>query len=223
MFAHRREAAYLLVEELRKRKAEFDLVLGIPAGGMVLAEVIATEFSCPLDVVTAKKIGHPLNPEVAIGAVTPDGEVLIAPENLPVLGGEKEVARLGRKTSELVKAVLSEYRKGKPQETIQGKNVLLVDDGIATGLTMQAAIKYVRRQGAKTVGLAAPVSSAEALRILEPELDYSIVLTVPRTFLAVGSHYRDFSPVSKEEVMRILAKHSKTGKTASDDFSHGKN
>lgn len=208
MFKNRKEAGQLLGKELMKENIQLDLVVGIPRGGVIVAAPVASHYDCPLDVVASKKIGHPRNPEVAIGAVTPDCQVLVDKLIEAYSGFSPEILNdLAKKVGEKINRDLHGYRAGKKEEPIAGRNVLIVDDGIATGFTVLAAVQYLRRKQVKTVGVAVPVSSKEAYRLLAKEVDFLVALEIPERFLAVGYHYQEFSSVSREEVIELLAQY----------------
>lgn len=208
MFMDRREAGQQLAKELMRKNIQLDLVVGIPRGGVVVAAPVASYYDCPLDVVASKKIGHPRNPEVAIGAVTPDCQVLVDKIIEAYSGFSQEILDdLAQRVGESINRDLYGYRAGKKEEPVIGKRVLIVDDGIATGFTVLAAVQYLRRKQVKTVGVAVPVSSKEAHRLLAEEVDFLVALEIPERFLAVGYHYQDFSSISREEVIELLAQH----------------
>lgn len=189
IFKDRKSAGILLANRLKNIKA--DLVLGIPRGGVVVAKEVAKELNLPLDVVITRKIGATNQPELALGAVDPDGEVV---------GGLKfnidEELKEIRRREDL-------YRQGKKVLELDGKTIILVDDGIATGATVLSAIKYLKRHGAKVI-LAVPVASKEALEKIKDDSEQIIVLHTPEYFQAVGQFYQEFEPVSDAEVVQYL-------------------
>lgn len=189
IFKDRQSAGILLANRLKKIKA--DLVLGIPRGGVVVAKEVATSLNLPLDVVITRKIGAPNQPELALGAVDPDGKVV---------GGLK--FNIDEELKE-IKRRENLYRSGREPLEVKNKTVLLVDDGIATGLTVLSAIKYLKRHGAKVI-LAVPVASQEALEQVKDDSEQLIILHTPEYFQAVGQFYQEFEPVSDEEVVQYL-------------------
>jgi len=205
LFKNRREAAYILAAELEKRGTEFDIVLGVPRGGVVIAEVIASCFSCPMDIIMARKIGSPDMDEYAIGAVAPDGGVLIHERVLQLLDTDRQtIDRMAMEVLRQIEKSLLYYRKNRPEVSLKGKRVLLTDDGIATGFTLKAAVRYLKRQDSKRVVIAAPVSARNAYLDLREEVDEIIVLEIPERFYAVSQFYEDFSTVEDTEVIGIL-------------------
>jgi predicted phosphoribosyltransferase len=209
VFTNRKEAGHLLARVLEDKQIEFDLVLGVPRGGVEVAEVIASYFNCPLDVVMAKKIASPSWDEFAIGAVTPDGETLISERTQKIIDIDSAIIeKLAQKVKENIDNRLKRYRGQRPPIDLQGKNILLVDDGIATGFTLKAAVKYLQRQTNGKIIVAVPVSSKNAYLNLLEEVDELITLEVPEKFYAVSQFYQDFAAVEDREVMNILKKYS---------------
>lgn len=205
MFINRREAGHLLARALEEKQIEFDLVLGIPRGGMTVAEGIATYFNCPLDVVMAKKIASPSWEEFAIGAVTPGGEVLIHERVQRFIDTDgATIESLAQKARRDIESRLKKFRGQRTGIELSGRNILLVDDGIATGFTLKAAVKYLRRQTDGKIMVAVPVSSKSAYLNLQEEVDQLIVLEIPENFYAVSQFYKDFTAVEDRDVIEIL-------------------
>ncbi len=205
IFRNRREAGHKLSVALQEKQAEFDIVLAIPRGGVVVADEIAHDFQRPLDVVLAKKIGSPNLPDYAIGAVAPDGEILAHTRMVRKNDVDPaEIGILAAKVKEEINRQLDMYRSSKAPLEVTGKKVLLVDDGIATGFTIKAAIGYLRRMQASKVYITAPVCSVNAYYDIKENADDSLVLKVPRNFYAVGQFYEDFSEVDNKQVIYIL-------------------
>lgn len=201
LFKNRKQAGKLLTDRLKDTQA--DLVLGIPRGGVVVAVEIAKSLKLPLDIIVVRKIGAPSQPELALGAIDPDGEVVFDEslirqfkiKNLKFII-EDEWKELKRR-DDLYRAGLTNF------PTIVGKNVILVDDGMATGETALSAVKYLKRHGAKVI-LALPVASEDALEKLRSEVNGVVVLEVSEDFHAVGQFYEQFEPVSDEKVIKLL-------------------
>lgn len=194
IFKDRIAAGKILAERLEGIKA--DIVLGIPRGGVVVAAEIARELNLPLDVVITRKIGAPNQPELALGAVDPDGEVIWETENLK-LNIKNEIREIKRREK------LYRHKRPDLASLIQNKTVILVDDGIATGATTLSAVKYLKRHGAKVI-LAVPVASQEAIEKIKDDCEQIIILHTPEYFQAVGQFYQEFEPVSDEEVVQYL-------------------
>jgi putative phosphoribosyl transferase len=204
IFASRQEAGERLGMFLRQRGIEADLVLGLPRGGVVVAAGVARELKLPLDVLVVRKIGHPLQPEFAVGALAEPDLVYLNEECLaeyPVSRG-----KLDKIISE-EKNRLSEYcRRFHLHEVpvLEGKSVLLVDDGLATGATAEVAALSARKQNARRIVVAAPVASINAVELLRHIADGVEVMTEDRDFQAVGQFYEKFYPTTDEEVISLL-------------------
>lgn len=181
------------------------IVLGIPRGGVIVAAEVAKELNAPLDVIIPRKIGAPGNPELAVGAVAPDGTAIFDERALNMLGLQITDLQeeLARQVSEIERRTKS-YRGNRKPLSLQGKTVIVVDDGIATGMTAKAALRSVRKQKPETLVLAVPVTTMEAAVQLQKEIDKLVCLLVPEVFYAVGQFYRDFSQTTDEEVIETL-------------------
>jgi len=177
------------------------IVLGIPRGGVVVAAEVARVLGAPLDIVVASKLGAPGNPEYAVGAIDADGKVT-RDARFPV---SEEYLRsvLEERQAEITRR-LEVYRGMRPPLNVQNRTVLLVDDGIATGLTVRAAIGYLRRHGAKRIVVAAPVMPPDTAAALGEVADEIVALETPRSFSAVGQFYEDFSQTGDAEVIGLL-------------------
>lgn len=203
MFRDRLHAGRLLAEKLAAAfsGAEDAIVFGIPRGGVIVAAEIARRLHLPLDVVIASKIGAPGNPEYAIGAVDADGAVT---QNVYAGYSMAELEHLGRPVRERI-AARTELLRGRRQPLdVTGKTAIVVDDGIATGLTAFSAIDYLRRHGARRVVLAVPVISADAADLMRHAVDELVTLEEPDVFYAVGQFYRRFEQTSDDEVLSAL-------------------
>jgi predicted phosphoribosyltransferase len=211
MFKNRIEAGNLLAVLLEEKGCAFDIVLGIPRGGVVPARQIARRCGCPMDVVLAKKIGSPSLPEYAVGAVAPDGEILVHERLQKLLDLQREpIQRMSRNVQQDLNRQLDLFRSHKKAVSLKNKRALLVDDGIATGFTIKAAILYLKRQGASRISIAAPVCSRDAYRTLRQEVDDIFILHIPEQMYAVSQFYEEFSSVEDREVIRILQAEDET-------------
>lgn len=205
MFQDRAAAGSRLASLLSNRGVEADIVLGIPRGALPVARPVADELGVPLDVVVASKIGAPGNPELAIGAVASDGTVWRNEELISHLGvGEEYVERERQREADYAREKADRYRGDRPAPDLQGKRVIVVDDGIATGATAIACLRQVRNAGADRVIMAVPVGSPDSVESLRTEADDVIAVETPVTFSAVGQFYRSFAQVSDEEAMEYL-------------------
>lgn len=213
LFSDRTDAGRQLAQALSAySKREDILVLALPRGGVPVAAVVARELEAPLDVLIVRKVGLPDNPELAMGAVA-SGDVEIVNERVTQSWG------IGRQQfTEIAQRELKEmarreelYRRGRPPLSGGGKLVVLVDDGIATGSTVKAAVEAVKRLGASSVIIAVPVAAESTVRELRAVADEVICVHTPADFRSVGGHYRDFSQTSDTEVCELLKAASKAG------------
>jgi putative phosphoribosyl transferase len=203
-FANRCDAGRQLAVRLREHQAGHPVVLGLPRGGVPVAYEVARDLEAPLDVVVTRKIGAPAHQELAIGAVAP-GATYLANDTISVLGvHQRYLERAIADEREEVAERSQLYRVGSSEISVDGRPVILVDDGIATGATMIAAIESVRKRGAAHVIVAAPVCASETAHRLGRLADELICLEIPADFIAVGMWYRDFSPTTDDEVIALL-------------------
>ena len=206
IFADRVEAGERLAKALVHHAGTSSLVLAIPRGGVIVGEVVARALGAPLDVVVPRKIGAPGNPELGIGAVAPGVRVL-DPSALALLGVsegylEREIAIQEAEIERRQHA----YRDGRAAQPVHGKVAIVVDDGVATGSTAIAALRWARAQGAAHVVLAVPVAPPQSLARLGAEADEVVALETPEPFFAVGEWYRDFEQTTDDEVVAALAR-----------------
>ncbi len=206
LFKNRSQAAVQLAQLLKSYAARPDVVvLGLPRGGIPLACVIARTLQASLDVLLVRKLGLPSQPEYAIGAVTSDGARLLHAGAIRMLG--VSTASIDALTAEAL-AILSQraalYRHGRPALPLDGQIVIVVDDGIATGATMTAALRLVRQQGPARLIAAVPVAPPQALQSLKQEADALVCLHAPLDFIAVGQYYADFQQISDRQVVEML-------------------
>lgn len=181
------------------------LVLGIPRGGVVVAARVAEAIGGELDVVISRKVGAPRNPELAIGAVTPDGIALWNRRLLEDLRlDEESLAPLVEAEVKEISRRLSQYRSRPRPPQLSGRVLILVDDGLATGFTALAALRYLARQQPTRLLLAIPVAPGETVDFLRGEVDELICLATPEPFYAVGQFYRHFPQVTDAEVIQLL-------------------
>ncbi len=186
------------------------LVLAIPRGGVLIGRDVASTLGADLDLVVPRKLGAEGNPEYAIGAVMSDGTLYINPEALSITGATPEYieAERGREMREAARR-LEAYRGGRREPEVSGRVVIVVDDGIATGATMVAALRWVRSRKARMVVAAAPVAPPSTVAELRQEADLVICPRTPEPFYAIGAFYEEFGQVSDEEVKEILLEYWK--------------
>ncbi|QRV14128.1 phosphoribosyltransferase [Haloterrigena salifodinae] len=207
MFDDRTDAGERLAAELESRGLEADVVLGIPRGALPVARPVADALDADLDVVVARKMGAPGNPELAIGAVASDGSVWYNDDLLERLGvseGYLEEIRGVEAENAADKADRYRPRDRSGLPDLEGKRTVVVDDGVATGATATACLRQVQDSGAEYVALAVPVGSPRGVADLEREADEVIALGTPESFRAVGQFYREFGQVTDEEAMAYL-------------------
>lgn len=210
-FADRAEGARELAKKLKSYVGQADtIVLGLPRGGVVTAAVVAEELGLPLDIIVARKIGAPMSPELAVGALTADGAVHL---NKPLMATlnvtEEDVAETIEAEQAEAKRRQTTYRGDRPPLDMKNKVVVLVDDGIATGATMKAAVVASKKGGAKKVIVAVPVLPAESVGDMAKAADELVYVMAPDDFMAVGEFYSEFRQVEDEEVVKLLSSTSR--------------
>jgi predicted phosphoribosyltransferase len=208
-FRDRSQAGRKLAEVLRTQQEEGALpdpvVLALPRGGVAVAAEVAQVLGAPLDVLVVRKIGAPFQEEFGVGAIAGDHDALFDEDALARLGLSRSVLApvVERERAELRRRE-RRYRQGRPAPELRGRTVILVDDGLATGVTARAALRAVRRQAPGRVVLAVPVGSPEAVALLRAEADDVICLHTPASFMAVGLWYEDFEQLSDDDVLEAL-------------------
>lgn len=205
-FASRQDAGRKLAKFLTAKRVNADLVLGLPRGGVVVAAEIAFEFKLPLDVLAVRKIGHPLQREFAIGALAEPDFVFLDEKTMREFPSSRfDVDEIVAEEKERLRQYAKQFHFVQKQ-SLEGKNVLLVDDGLATGATAEAAIYSARQQKSHRITVAAPVASINAIEKLRRAADAIEVLHTDSEFQSVGQYYRDFEQTSDEEVISLLRK-----------------
>jgi|SRR5262245_26650234 len=209
MFRNREDAALQLAEALRDRKLQDPLILAIPRGGIVIGDMLAAQLGAELDVVLARKLRCPGQPELAIGALSEDGKIYLNEAVAEVLQlseddlsdeRELQMAEMARRQQL--------FRSARSQARVSGRSIIVTDDGIATGSTMLAALHWVKTQDPFEVIVAVPVASPDRLEPIREWCDEVECLLEPTNFWAVGQYYSDFLPVSDEEVVTILQRYA---------------
>jgi len=210
-FYDRADAGKQLAEALSFLKGRADLlVLAVPRGGVVVGAQVARALDAPLDVIIARKIPAPGNPELAIGAVTADGALVLDNDLVERLGvSEQYIETATAREQAEIERRLRAYRNNRPPVQVAGKTVVLVDDGVATGATTLAAIRSLRRQPLRELILAVPVGPPETITLLEREVDRVVVLETPEPFWAVGVFYEQFEQTTDAEVIELLNEYAR--------------
>jgi predicted phosphoribosyltransferase len=207
MFENREAAGERLADEFEARGIRPTVVLGIPRGGLPVARAVADRFDAVLDVVAAKKLGLPGNPEFAIGAAASDGSAWIDAATVARHGVDEAYVEAEReRAAATAREKAATYREGRPELDLAGERVAVVDDGVATGATARACLRQVRGAGAASVVLGVPVGPPGSLADLESEADAVVAVETPADFGAVGQFYRSFDQVSDEEARAYLAR-----------------
>jgi putative phosphoribosyl transferase len=206
VFLDRQDAGARLALELEGLAQECPVIVALPRGGVPVAFEIARALHAPLDILPVRKLGAPGNPELGVGAIAEDGTAILDPRSAGMYGMTQATLdeTLAVESRELRRRV-ERYRDGRPSVPVKGRTVVIVDDGLATGLTDLAAVRALRKRGAREIIVAVPVGSSEAVSLLAREADRVICLEVPPRLFGVGMWYRDFSPVSDEQVEALLA------------------
>ena len=222
IYEDRRHGGRLLGERLVGLRPAHPVVLGLPRGGVPVADEVAKALDAPLDVIVVRKLGVPFQPELGMGAVGEDGARVVNRELIEAAHvSESELEMVVARERAAVEARVARYRSDRPSVPLAGRTVIIVDDGIATGGTARAAVQVARARGAARVIVAVPVAAPESVRELERLADEVIALQTPRYFSAVGGWYQRFGQTSDDEVIRILNESAERGERAPGAAGHG--
>ncbi len=206
MFANRTSAGRQLAERLKHLNAADAVVLGLPRGGVVVAAEVARALHVPLDVIVVRKIPTPQHPELALGAVGEDGVCVLNEQICRLAGvGSGDLRAIEAATRRAVNRRVADLRGTHRPRPLAGRTAIIVDDGLATGATAEAACRVARARGAARVALAVPVASRDALTRLQMVADEVVGEYVDDDMIAVGRWYEDFSQVTDEQVVALLA------------------
>ena len=217
LFRDRVEAGKRLASALIDFAGKDAIVLAIPRGGVVVGFEVARVLDVPLDVIIPRKIGAPDNPELAIGAMTEDGTIILDESLVKYLRVPGDYIKEESERQKLeIERRLKLYRGDVAYPSLKNRDVIIVDDGIATGSTMKAALASIRKRGAKRIAVAIPVGPPSTIRELEEDADRVVCLYTPEAFYAIGQFYEDFAQTTDEEVIELLrlSKLKKTVKTS---------
>jgi putative phosphoribosyl transferase len=204
-FLDRSDAGRMLAAELVPLAAEHPVVVALPRGGVPVGAEVARLLGAPLEILAVRKLGAPGNPELGVGAIVEDGTAVLDERSAGAVGMTQEMLdeTVVRETAELQRRV-ERYRAGRARLPVEGRTVIVVDDGLATGLSDLAAVRALRRQAAGRIVVAVPVGSGESVRMLAEEADDVVCVLTPRVLFGVGLWYEDFSPISDEQVLALL-------------------
>jgi putative phosphoribosyl transferase len=208
MFNNRSDGGKKLAQRLERYGGKKDVfVLAIPRGGVVTADEVARSLGAPLDIIIIRKIGFPGNPEFGIGAVCETGAVVLDRKSIESYGvPQSYIDRSIIEKKKEIESRIEKYRGGKSLPNLTGRTIILVDDGVATGSTVKAAIQALREEKLKKLVVAIPVAPPETANELSKMADEFVCLEIPVNFMAVGMFYQDFQQVSDDEVIGILGK-----------------
>jgi predicted phosphoribosyltransferase len=202
-FLDRADAGRKLAQALIAYKGQSVVVYGLPRGGVVLAVEVAHILEAPLDLLVVRKIGHPRQPEYAIGAVAEDGYVVTNPDEVAILDKHWLEGTIAAELKEAQRR-RKVFLQGRPSVAVKDKVAIIVDDGLATGLTMLAAIHEIRKRAPQKVVTAVPVAAADTVHKIRSEVDDLVVLYIPEWFGAVGAFYQYFPQISDDEVVMLM-------------------
>jgi predicted phosphoribosyltransferase len=203
MFKDRFDAGGRLADALSKYRNDPDaIILAIPRGALQIGKVLHQRLGLPLDIIVTKKIPHPMSEEFAVGAVGPDGEYFLTESASGI--DQEYIEREKKRIEKAVEEKYARYRGKRPKPEIEGKTVIIVDDGIATGSTMMAAIHVIRKQKAAKIVVAVPVGPPDTVAAMGKVADEVVCLITPQMFFAIGQFYENFVQVEDEEAIAIL-------------------
>jgi putative phosphoribosyl transferase len=205
-YKNRADAGLQLAEALKHSANRPDvLVLALPRGGVPIASEVAKALEAPLDLLLVRKLGVPGQEELAMGAVATGGIRVLHDEVIRGLAiSDAELDRVVTEERQALQQRAQAYRGGRPAPEIQGRCVILVDDGLATGATMRAAIAAVRQQAPAEIVVAVPIAPQDTITALSEEVDYVVCLATPQPFISISRWYKDFAPVTDAEVRNLL-------------------
>jgi putative phosphoribosyl transferase len=207
VFENRADAGRILAQQLKVYQNENPLILALPRGGVVVGYEIARTLNAPLDVIVARKLGAPGHEELGIGAIASGGVRVLDEQAVQWLGiPENQLQRITDRETREMERRLRLYRGDRPPPEVRDHTVILVDDGLATGVTARAAVLSLKQQNPRRLVLAVPVCASETARRLETEVDDLVCASIPPDFHAVGLWYRNFEQTTDQEVIDLLAR-----------------
>ena len=205
VFADRRQAGRRLAQRLEHYRDDQPVVLALPRGGVVIGYEIARALNAPLDVIVARKVGVPGHRELGMGAIAPGGVRVIDEATVRMLGiTQAQIDRVVQEEAAEMERRLRTFRGNRVAPDMHDKTAIIVDDGLATGVTARAAIEWTHRQQPRRTVLAVPVSAPETVAALQVEVDDLVCVEMPENFVAVGFWYQDFDQTTDREVVDLL-------------------
>ncbi len=210
LYKDRYDAGRQLAEKLLRYKDENPVIIALPRGGVVLGYEVAKMLHAPLDVIVARKLSAPFRPEFGFGAIAPNGIKVLNPESIIYLGlNERDIDEIIRDETVEMNRRIELYRKNSPPIDLNNKTVIVVDDGLATGVSTKAAIMSIKQMNPGKIILAVPVSPPEAADRFRREVDEFLCLNELPGFYAVGAYYDDFEQITDQEVINLIQKAKK--------------
>lgn len=207
IYKDRQDAGQMLAEKLIKYSKDKPIIVALPRGGVVLGYEVAKKLNAPLDVIVARKIGAPLHPEFGIGAIAPNGIHILNVDLIKSMGvKDNELEKIIERETKEMNRRLELYREDLPPLDLNNKTVIVVDDGLATGVSTKAAILSIKQMNPKKIILAVPVSPMDTADKFRKEVDDFICLNEPAVFYAVGAYYENFDQTTDDEVIALLRK-----------------
>jgi predicted phosphoribosyltransferase len=214
-FRDRRDAGRRLGSVLRDKVGQNVLVLGLARGGVPVAYEVARALGAPLDVLVVRKLGAPAQKELAMGAIGPGGARVINDEVVRLLHvPQSDIDQIAAAAQDELERKERAYRRGRAARDVRGQHVLVVDDGLATGSTVRAAVASLRGSGAERITVAVPTGSPDTCDAVRKEADDVVCLTAPEAFFAVGQFYEDFSTTTDDDVCELLGRPADDGQAA---------
>ncbi len=205
LFQDRRRAGDMLAEKMDHYRGRHPLILAVPRGGVLVAEPLWKQLGGELDLIITRKIGAPYQPELAIGAVSGDGFIMLNEQLISRLNVNRDyINKTAKKEQAEIQRRLKDYRGNRPMPKIDDRLVILVDDGVATGYTLLAALRSLQERKPSNLVLAVPVGPPDTFNILDREVDELVYIEAPAHFAAVGQFYREFNQVSDNEVKAVF-------------------
>lgn len=205
MFKNRKEAGIALGKALDRYRASNPVVLAIPRGGVETGYYVANYLESDFDIIVTRKLGYPYQPEAAFGAIAEDGSLYLNPWNKRFIS-QTIIGSVSAKEREEINRRIDRYRGGHPLKSLENRVVILVDDGIATGATLWAAIRMCKKRNPRKLIVAAPVASLEIRQRLKKEVSDVVVLEMPDNYYAVSQVYEEFNNLNDNDVIRFIRK-----------------